>query len=434
MRSKNRSELEKLREISEIVPPVGAAPSKATSGKSFKEHQAYRQIEIAIKAGEATGIASPFFRQGDAVRPTSLSLNGQWVTDFSSYDYLSLNLDQRIADATANAVKEWGVSSNASRLVGGQRRFHHDLEVKIAEVLGAESALAMVSGHATNHSIIRTLMGQNDLIAADRLAHNSVFEGIQSSGAEHISFPHNDWDWLDKKLAESRGDYKNVLIVLEGLYSMDGDIPDLERFVEIKRKYDTWLMVDEAHSLGVLGATGRGICEETGVARQDVDITMGTLSKSLCSCGGFVAGTHELIDILRFTAPGFVYSVGISAPNAAAALEALNILETEPERVRKLRAIGDHFKQAAIAHGLKVGDSAGFAVAPIMIEDSIRSVWVSNQLLRQGFNVVPIIAPAVQNKSARLRFFLNADHRVEQIDAAIAATASLIKASYDVSY
>jgi 8-amino-7-oxononanoate synthase len=214
-----------------------------------------------------------------------------------------------------------------------------------------------------------------------------------------------------------------VLIVVEGLYSMDGDIPDLPRLAALRERYGFWLMVDEAHSLGVLGATGRGIAEESGVDPGQVDIWMGTLSKTLSGCGGYVAGSAALIQYLKFTAPGFVYSVGMPPPIAGAAIASLSVLEREPERVARLRANGARFVRAARAAGLDTGVSAGLAVVPVMVGDSLRAVHLANRLLERGVNALPIIHPAVPERSARVRFFITSEHSDEQIDRAVAITA-----------
>jgi 7-keto-8-aminopelargonate synthetase-like enzyme len=318
--------------------------------------------------------------------------------------------------------------------VGGNHALHGELETAIAQFIGTEAALSFVSGHATNQAVLRVLMGPQDLVAVDALAHNSVFEGIRVSGAAHVTFPHNDWQALDARLEAIRKDFKRILIVIEGLYSMDGDRPDLAAFVTLKRRHDAWLMLDEAHSFGVLGATGRGLCEETQTPVRDVDVIMGTLSKTLCSAGGFVAGSQVLIDLLRYQAPGFVYSVGLSIPNAAAALAALTALSDDPDRVGRLRAAGAAFLRKARSLGLDTGPATGSAIVPVIVGDSLRAVRVSARLLEAGFNVLPIIAPAVPERSARLRFFLNAGHHPAQIDAVLEHTARLLAEAREVTY
>jgi 8-amino-7-oxononanoate synthase len=216
--------------------------------------------------------------------------------------------------------------------------------------------------------------------------------------------------------------------VIEGVYSADGDIPDLRRFVEVKGHHDALLMVDEAHSLGVLGATGRGIAEHAGVPPGAVDIWMGTLSKSLASCGGYIAGSSALVEYLKYTAPGFVYSVGIPPSNAAAALAALRKLIAEPERVQTLRQRADYFLRRCRDAGLDTGASGGTAVIPVIVGDSLRAAKLSAILLEAGVNVQPMVAPAVPNDRARLRFFVASTHTDAEIDATVRLLVEAIRA------
>jgi 8-amino-7-oxononanoate synthase len=408
-----------------VKPPVRVQPLPAKGRADFRTLASYRQVQIALAAAETFQLPSPYFRRIDAVEGQKVQINGRWATNFAGYDYLSLNTSDLLKDRVVAAVRDWGVSARASRLVGGNCAYHEALERGLAGFLGTEAALVMVSGHGTNQSILRTLVGPGDLIAVDALAHNSIYEGVRLSGAAHVTFPHNDFGWLDRHLETNRDQFNRVIVVIEGLYSMDGDCPDLAEFVRLKQRHDAWLMVDEAHSIGVLGASGRGIAEEQGVDPAAIDIVMGTLSKTFCSAGGFVAGTRDLIDVLKYNAPGFVYSVGLSAPNTAAALAALEELQRSPARTARLRRLGQHFLKAARSSGLDCGPNQGFAIAPVIVGDSILATRLSAQLLDSGFNVLPIIAPAVPEKSARLRFFLNAGHDVDAIDAVIAKTAEL---------
>jgi 7-keto-8-aminopelargonate synthetase-like enzyme len=229
-------------------------------------------------------------------------------------------------------------------------------------------------------------------------------------------------------LSELRGRHRRALIVVEGAYSADGDIPDLRRFIEIKQRHHAMLMVDEAHSLGVLGSTGRGVTEHWDVPARSVDILMGTLSKSLASCGGYIAGSAPLIEYLRYTAPGFVYSVGITPANAAAALEALRVLEREPSRVARMRENAERFARVAREAKLDVGEGSGSGVIPVIVGDSLRAVRASQRLFECGVNVQPMISPAVANDAARLRFFVSSEHTAQQIDHAVRLTAEILDA------
>jgi 8-amino-7-oxononanoate synthase len=300
------------------------------------------------------------------------------------------------------------------------------LEQALAAFYGVDDCIAFVSGHATNVNTISTLFGPRDLVLHDALIHNSVFEGVKLSGAHRRSFPHNNWQWVDTLLGTLRGQFERVLIVVEGLYSMDGDTPDLPRFIEIKKRHKAFLMVDEAHALGVLGATGRGSPEHWAINALDVDIWMGTLSKTLASCGGYIAGSTALIELLKFNSPGFVYSVGISPVLAAAALEALHILQEEPQRVARLQAVGCEFLELARARGVDTGLSQGFAITPAIVGSSLKAARLSNTLFERGINAQPIIYPAVEEKAARIRFFLCTLHDSAQLQAAADLVAQLL--------
>jgi 8-amino-7-oxononanoate synthase len=313
-------------------------------------------------------------------------------------------------------------------VASGERPLHTELEGAIARFIGAEDALVFVGGHATNVATLSHLFGPGDLVLCDALIHNSALQGAAFSGARWVTFPHNDWAACDAMLAEMRGRHRRAVIVIEGAYSADGDVPELQRFVDVKQRHGAMLMVDEAHSLGVLGRSGRGIAESAGVNPRSIDIGMGTLSKSLASCGGYIAGSKELVEYLKYTAPGFVYSVGITPANAAAALAALRLLDAEPERVARLRANAERFARYAGAAGLDTGKSGGSAVIPVIVGDSLRAVRVSQRLFQRGINVQPMISPAVQNDEARLRFFVSSEHTDDQLRIAVRATTEALAA------
>lgn len=401
--------------------PADGAPRSAAF--DFSSLPAFKQLSLQRAAAEVMGIDNPFFRAHDGLAAATTTIGGRTAINFASYNYLGLNGHPEVTAAAKSAIDSFGISVSASRVVAGERPFHAELEQALADLHGVEAAVAMVSGHATNVTAIATLMGPKDLILVDAAIHNSVTEGARLSGARRMTFPHNDAEAADALLAAVRGQYERVLVVVEGLYSMDGDFPDLHAFVALKRRHDAWLMVDEAHSVGVLGATGRGIAEAQGIDPADVEIWMGTLSKTLSSCGGYIAGSGPLVDLMKARAPGFVYSVGLAAPLAAAAIASLAILRREPERVARLAANGQLFLAEARAAGLDPGTSAGYAVVPAIVGDSARAAMLADRLLRRGVNALPIIFPAVPEKSARLRFFITSEHTAEQIRSAVLATA-----------
>jgi 8-amino-7-oxononanoate synthase len=329
-----------------------------------------------------------------------------------------------VASAAKAAIEEMGTSVSASRVVAGERLLHQKLEKALADFYESEDCIAYVSGHATNVSTIAALMNPDDLIVHDSLMHNSGIMGAKLSRATTLAFRHNNLDDLEKVLKENRSKHKNALILTEGLYSMDGDFPDLPRLIEIKKRFGCWLMVDEAHSLGVLGKTGRGVAEHFGVDPRQVDLWMGTLSKTLGSCGGYICGHKDLIEVLKYHSPGFVYSVGLPPPGTAAALAALEVLKAEPDRVQRLRENGHFFLEEAKKAGLDTMTSAGYSVVPIMIGCSIRSVRLTERLLARGINALPIIHPAVPMKAARLRFFITSEHTQEQIRSTVEIVAA----------
>ncbi|OZI41211.1 8-amino-7-oxononanoate synthase [Bordetella genomosp. 5] len=421
----------RLNRASAPVPAVGAAaPASAPVPDAhcrFDQHPAYQQLRIINDGAARLGVANPFFKVHEGSAAASTRIGGERYLNFSSYNYLGLSGDPVVAQAAKDAIDRYGTSVSASRLVSGERPIHRALEQALAELYDVDDAITFVSGHATNVSTIGHLFGPNDLILHDELIHNSVLQGIQLAGARRLSFPHNDAAALDELLTRERRGFERVLIVLEGIYSMDGDYPDLPAFVELKRRHQCFLMVDEAHSLGVMGARGHGIREHFGLAGDDVDIWMGTLSKTLAGCGGYIAGETALVEHLKFLAPGFLYSVGMPPPVAGASLAALQRLHEVPDRVRTLQQRGQAFLAQARAEGIDTGTSTGLAVIPAIIGNSIKAARLSAALFDRGLNVQPILHPAVPEQSARLRFFICSEHSEADIRDAVQLTAQEIR-------
>lgn len=381
----------------------------------FDRFADYRQIAIQKAAGKELHIANPFFRVHEGVANCTSVIEGREYINFSSYNYLNLNGHSEVSAAAKAAIDRYGTSVSASRLVSGERPVHQELEKALAEIHGTEDCVAFVSGHATNVTVIGYLFGSKDLILYDSLSHNSIVQGALLSGAQRKIFPHNDWQFVDDFLSRHRHEYERVLIVIEGLYSMDGDYPQLPEFVALKHRHKALLMVDEAHSLGVLGPTGNGIAAHFGVDPRSIDIGMGTLSKTLASAGGYITGSSALIEMLRTYAPGFLYSVGLAPPVAAAAYAATQIMRREPERVMKLRDNGRLFLRLAKEKGINTGLSMGYSVIPVIVGSSIKAGRLSEALFLRGINVQPIFYPAVEEKAARLRFFIGSAHTEAQI-------------------
>lgn len=417
------SQSEASAEIQRSTETIAHIPEKFCR---FDKFPGYERIVLPQAAARKLGIENPFFKTHDGVADATTTIGGKPYINFSSYNYLGLAGDPRVNQAAKAAIDRYGTSASASRLVAGERPIQRELEEAIAGLYGVDDAIVFVSGHATNVTTIGTLFGPKDLIVHDSLIHNSVFEGIKLSGATRRAFSHNDPESLERILAEIRGNFERTLIVIEGLYSMDGDLPDLPRFVDIKQRYKAFLMVDEAHSLGVLGATGRGLREHFGLPGSAVDIWMGTLSKALAGCGGYIAGEKALVEHLKYTAPGFVYSVGIAPPIAAASLAALRIMLDEPERLVGLRERASYFLEQARAKGIDTGLSQGYAVVPAIIGSSLKATKLSQRLFEQGVNVQPIIHPAVEERAARLRFFISSTHTTAQIDTVLSLLCNTI--------
>jgi 8-amino-7-oxononanoate synthase len=388
-----------------------AAPRPdAGSARDFSTLPGMRDYSLLRTALASLDLPSPLFQRHDGLAGAHSHVDGREVVNFASYNYLNLNGDSRVQAAAKAAIDRYGVSVSGARITAGERDLHLQLEAALAEWHGAEAALTFVSGHATNVTVIGHLMGPRDVVVHDAAIHNSCTEGVRLSGARRVPFAHNDMGAAEKEMAAARRGAQRALLLLEGHYSMDGDSPDLARAVAIARRHDAWLMVDEAHGLGVLGPTGRGVAEAQGVDPAGVDLWMGTLSKTLSGSGGYIAARRDVIDWLRHTAPGSVYSVGLAPPLAAAALESLRILRAEPERVTRLQANGRRLRELLREGGFDTGFSQGSAIVPVIIGSSVRTARLANAMLARGVALQTVTFPAVPEQSARLRFFVCADH------------------------
>ncbi len=387
----------------------------------FSAFPEYRTLETQLGQISMLGMENPYFNVHERVTSDTTVIDGREMINFSSYNYLGMSGDPDVTQAAKDALDRYGSSASASRVVSGEKTIHRELEKAIAEFVGVEDAIVYVGGHSTNETTIGHLFGPGDLILHDELAHNSVIQGCILSHSQRRPFPHNDWQALDKILAELRPSYKRVLIAIEGVYSMDGDFPHLPKFIEVKKRHKAILMIDEAHSIGTMGAGGHGLVEHFDQEPTDVDLLMGTLSKSFGSCGGYIAGCKEVVKYLKYTAPGFVYSVGISPSNAAAAVASIDKISRDPEPVGRCRARSELFLKSAKEYNLDTGLSDNTPVVPVIIGNSLRALQLSRNLFKRGINVHPILHPAVEEKAARLRFFITADHTEEQIRQTIQA-------------
>jgi 8-amino-7-oxononanoate synthase len=411
------------RKRSDLSP--GEIPASHYSIDQFPECIA---LEQQGKLLDAVGVKNPYFKVHERVIDDTTIINGRELISWASYNYLGMSGDPAVKAAAKAAIDRYGTSVSASRLVSGEKTIHQELERTIASLLGVDDAITFVCGHSTNETTIGHMFGPGDLILHDSLAHNSIIQGCILSGARRRPFPHNDWQTLDQLLGELRHEYRRVLIAIEGIYSMDGDFPDLPQFIEIKKRHKALLYIDEAHSLGVMGPHGRGISEHFGVDPKDVEFWMGTMSKGLGSSGGYIAGCKSLIQYLKYTAPGFVFANGLPPVNAAAAIAALRILEEEPERVARLAANAKLFLSLAKSRGLNTARSKDTAVVPVILGNSLHAVQLSEAMFKRGISVQPIMHPAVEESAARLRFFITAKHNEQQIRTTVdAVTEELIK-------
>jgi len=395
--------------------------SKINASKGFIYHNEYKVLQEKFEELEKQGYGNIYFTASDGVNNNFTGIDGKQLINYTSYNYLGMSGDPLVSQAAKDAIDKYGTSVSASRLASGERMLHRELEEAVSELLGTDDCVVLVSGYGTNETIIGHLMRPGDLIMYDSLIHSSIQSGCRLSGATAKPFPHNNWESLDRILGEQRDKYRQALIIIEGVYSMDGDIPDLPKFIEVKKMHNSLLMIDEAHSIGVLGAHGAGIGEYYPIDRNDVEIWMGTLSKSFAGCGGYIAGSKELIEYLKYTAPGFVYSVGISPPNAAASLASIRLMQKEPHRLNLLHQMAGLFLELCKSYGFNTGDSKGSAVIPIILGDSLKCIRLYKMLFDAGIYALPIMYPVVPEDSARLRFFISSTHTGEQIRETVEA-------------
>ncbi|WP_417660778.1 aminotransferase class I/II-fold pyridoxal phosphate-dependent enzyme [Pseudomonas sp.] len=389
--------------------PVVNQDLQAPDASKYPEYSLVKSIKSLYNDDSA--ISNPYFLARSGEVSSNLQIAGNDYITFSNYNYLGLSHDPRVKAAVHQAVDQYGCHAGAARMVGGEIELHAQLEQELAEFTGFEAVSVGVGGYSANVSVIGYLLDKQDLIIHDEYMHNSAIMGSVMSGARRIAFAHNDMAALDRLLSENRPHYRRALILVEGAYSMDGDLVDLPGVVALKKKHGAWLMIDEAHSVGTVGKTGRGVCEHFAVNTAEVDLIIGTLSKSFASCGGFVAGKKQLIELLHHFCPGLLlYSTGISPANTAAALAAVRLASAEPERVERLQHNAERFKQMAEERGLDCRSSlAGVPIIPLMIKDE-RALQLMSKLLDNSIIAHAVMHPVVPREAARLRCFISHDH------------------------
>lgn len=394
---------------------------------SFEDTPEYHDFKKRMDSLMSEGEDNPYFVSHDSPSLDTSIINGREVIDFGNYNYAGMSGRKEVSEAAIAAIRKYGTSAGGSRLLAGEKPIHKELERSIAEWKNAESALVCVGGHSTNVTVVGNFCGKNDLIIYDALAHNSIEQGCKLSDAKSKSFPHNDFMTLERMLKAQRKYFEKVLIVVEGVYSMDGDIAPIPEFVRIKKEYGCFLMVDEAHSSCVLGDTGGGVDEYFHLDRDDIDIKYGTLSKGLGTCGGYIAGKASLVEYLRYNLPGFVFSVGISPALAAGATEAIRLLRNEPSIMKRLHSNIAFFADEARKRHLDICLAGQAAILPVLIGKDEDAFVLSSELLKRGISVPPAVYPAVPKNKARLRFDVISEHKPEQIVYALDTLVSTAK-------
>ncbi|WAC90179.1 aminotransferase class I/II-fold pyridoxal phosphate-dependent enzyme [Mycobacterium sp. Aquia_213] len=369
---------------------------------------------------ERLGLPNPYLEPHEGVNATTVQKYGRELVNFSSYNYLGLSGHPHVSEAAKAAIDTYGTSVSASRVVSGEISLYAQLERRIACAYDVEESIATTSGYLTNAAVIGYLLGPRDIAFCDSLVHNSLVSGTQWAGCRRVNFRHNDPTSLEAVLKMSRSSAERAMVVLEGHYSMEGDTALLPELIAVARKYDCVIMIDEAHSFGVLGGRGFGMREVYGLAGDAVDIWMGTLSKALGSCGGFLAGKRDLVMAFKYSAPGLSMFTGGPAPSAiAAALAALEVLEAEPERVQRLQENGRHLWKLFIDRGFETGVAQGTPIVPVIMGEIGRAALASVKLIQAGINVNAILAPAVPQGEERLRFFATSEHTTDQLETAV---------------
>lgn len=343
-------------------------------------------------------------------------VNGREMGMYASYSYLGLIGHPRINAAAQNAIRRYGTGTHGVRMLAGTLPIHEELEETIANFKQAESALTFSSGYITNLTAISTLLSRGDVVFCDKLNHASILDGCLMSHAGFVRYNHNDMSDLEKHLAAAPPE-ASKLVVVDAVFSMDGDIADLPSLVTLCKKYQAWLMVDEAHSVGVLGKTGRGIEEHFGL-ENTIDIKMGTLSKTIPSVGGYIAGKKEMINLLRHAGRGYIFSAALAPAQAGAANEAFKIILEEPWRIDRLRENAELFGRGLRQVGFNTMLSQT-AIVPVLCGTDELAFEMTREAQHQDIFVLPVVSPAVPQNLARLRATVTAAHTPAEIERAL---------------
>lgn len=358
-----------------------------------------------------------YLQAADEVDGAYVTINGRKMLQFASYAYLNLLGHPKIQAAARAALDEFGPGTHGVRVLAGTTRLHVELEKRIATFKKTEDAMVLSSGYVTNLGTIAALLGRNDVVISDKLNHASIVDGCLLSRSKFVRFEHNDMEALEKALIEAPK-RSGKLVVVDAVFSMDGDIINLPEVVRLCRKHHAMLMVDEAHSVGVLGETGHGIIEHFGLDEDTVDIKMGTLSKTIPAVGGYVAGRSDLITYLKHTTRAFVFSAALPPPAVGAAIASFDVIEQEPERVKKLQSNVNYFIKGLQERGFDTLNSET-PIVPIIAGDDERAWMMAKLSQEQDIFVLPIVSPAVPAGTSRLRANVTVGHSLDEIERAM---------------
>ncbi|ACU04399.1 MULTISPECIES: serine palmitoyltransferase [Pedobacter] len=366
----------------------------------------------------------PYFRAIESGQDTEVVIDGKKVLMFGSNSYLGLTNHPKIKEASKAAIDKYGTGCAGSRFLNGTLDIHIELEKRLAAYVGKEAAVLFSTGFQVNLGVISCLLDRNDYLILDEYDHASIIDGSRLSFSRSIKYAHNDMDDLRKKLSRLPEDAAK-LIVADGIFSMEGDLVNLPEIVKIANEYGANIMMDDAHSLGVIGFNGAGTASHFGLT-DEVDLIMGTFSKSLASLGGFIAGTEETIEFVKHRARSLMFSASMPPGAVASVIAALDIIESEPERIDKLWANTNYAKKLLVEAGFDIGHTDS-PIIPVYIRDNDKTFMVTNILSNNGIFVNPVVSPAVPSDSSLIRFSLMATHTFEQIEEAVEKLSAAAK-------
>ncbi|POZ88160.1 MULTISPECIES: glycine C-acetyltransferase [Petrotoga] len=377
----------------------------------------YNQLEEDLKKREDAGLRITI-RTLESAQGAWININGKKVLNMCSNNYLGLANNERLKEAAINAIKSWGVGPGAVRTIAGTMKIHEELEEKLAEFKKVEATLVVQSGFNANQAVIPTITNEEDGILSDELNHASIIDGVRLSKAKRYIWKHKDLNSLEEQLVKAQRDNcRRKLIITDGVFSMDGDIAPLPGIVELAKKYDALVMVDDAHGEGVLGENGRGIADHFNLT-EEVDIEIGTLSKAFGVVGGFIAGKKVLIDYLKQQARPFLFSSSLSPAETAAALEAIKTLYESNDLVKKLWDNAKYFQSKIKEMGYDIGGTET-PITPVMIYDEKKTKEFSSKLYEEGIFASSIVYPTVPKGKARIRVMISALHSKEDLNFAL---------------